>query len=81
MGKAVNVPHFKRDTVEYASRESDESKPGIKKLLPFLKNTTKEGHLMNFQDLIVALDAYYCLHKFNKCIAIRRQSKAQFKLI
>ena len=34
MRKIVNVPHFNRDTVEYASRERDESKPGIKILLP-----------------------------------------------
>ena len=34
MRKTVNVPHFNRDTVEYASRERDESKPEIKILLP-----------------------------------------------
>ena len=51
MGKTVNVPHFNSDTVEYVSRESDESKPGIKTLLPFLKNITEEDDLENFQDL------------------------------
>ena len=34
-GKTVYVPHFNRDTV--ASRERDESTPGIKTLLPFLE--------------------------------------------
>ena len=34
MRKTVNVPHFNRDTVKYASRERDESKPEIKILLP-----------------------------------------------
>ena len=63
MGKTVYVPHFNRDTVEFASRERDESKPGIKTLLPFLKNTTGESDLENSQDLIVASDAYYWLHK------------------
>ena len=55
MDKTVNVPHFNRETVEYASRERDESKPGIKILIPFLKNISKESDLENFQDLIVAL--------------------------
>ena len=63
MGKTVYVPHFNRDTVEFASRERDETKPGIKTLLPFLKNTTGESDLENSQDLIVASDAYYWLHK------------------
>ena len=40
MGKTVAVPHFNRDKVEFASRERDESNPGIKTLLPFLKNIT-----------------------------------------
>ena len=59
MGKIVVVLHFNRDTVEFASRERDESNPGIKTLLPFLKNITEESDLENFQDLIVALDACY----------------------
>ena len=59
MGKPVTVPHFNRDTVELASRKRDESNPGIKTMLPFLKNITEESDLENFQDLIVALDAYY----------------------
>ena len=52
---------------EYPSRERDESKPGIKTLLPFLKkkkkNITEESELEDFEDLIVALDACYSLHK------------------
>ena len=62
MGKTVYVPHFNRDTVEFASRERDKSKPGIKTLLPYLKNITGESDLENFQDLILALDACYWLH-------------------
>ena len=63
MGKTVNVPHFNRDTVEFASRKRDESNPGIKTLMPFLKNITEESDLENFQGLIVALDACYWLHE------------------
>ena len=63
MGKTVTVPHFNRDMVEFASRKRDESNPEIKTLLPFLKNITEESDLENFQDLIVALDACYRLHK------------------
>ena len=59
MGKTVTVPYFNRDTVEFASRKRNESNPGIKTLLPFLKNITEESDLENFQDLIVA----YWLHK------------------
>ena len=62
VGKTVTVPHFNRDTVEFASRKKNESNPGIKTLLPFPKNNTKDSNLENFQDLIVALDAYW-LHK------------------
>ena len=59
MGKTVYVPHFNRDTVEFAFRERDDgSKPGIKILLPFLKNI-EESDVENFQDLILALDACY----------------------
>ena len=40
MGKTVTVPHFNRDTVEFASRKKrDESNPGIKTLLPLQKRT------------------------------------------
>ena len=63
MGKTVTVPHFSRDTVEFASRKRNESNPGIKTLLPFPKNITEESDFENFQDLIVALDACYWLHK------------------
>ena len=61
MGKTVYVPHFNRDTVECASRERDKSNPGIKTKLSFVKN--KRERFREFQDLIVALDACYCLHK------------------
>ena len=63
MGKTVTVPHFNLDTVEFASRKGNESNPGIKTLLPFPKNITEESDFENFQDLIVALDACYWLHK------------------
>ena len=63
MGKKVSVPHFNRDTVEFASRKRHESNPGIKTLLPFPKNNTEESDFEHFQDLIVALDACYWLHK------------------
>ena len=64
IGKTVHVPHFNRDTIECISWERwSESKPGIKTLRPFLKNITEESDLENFQDLIVALDACYLLHK------------------
>ena len=43
--------------------KGDESNPGIKTLMPFLKNMTEESDLENFQDLKVALDACYLLHK------------------
>ena len=56
VGKTVYVPHFNRDTVEFASRERDESKPRIKTLLPLLKSITGESDLENFQHLILALD-------------------------
>ena len=62
MGKTVTVPHFNRDTVEFASRKRNESNPGIKTLLPFPKNNTEESDFEHFQDLIVALDACYWLH-------------------
>ena len=63
MGKTVYVSHFNRDTVEFASRERDGSKPGIKILLPFLKNGREESDFENLQDLILALDACYWRHK------------------
>ena len=77
MGKPVYVPHFNRDTVEFASRERDGLKPGIKILLPFLKTITEESGLENFQDLILVclLLASQVNHKF---IAIRRRSKVRF---
>ena len=63
MSKTVTVPHFNRDTVEFASGKRDKSNPGIKTLLPLLKDITEESDLENFQDLIAALDACYWLHK------------------
>ena len=69
MGETVYVPHFftshrspLSERLEQASGR-DESKPGIKTLLPFLKDITEECDLENFQDLILALDACYWLHK------------------
>ena len=47
MGKTVTVPHYNRDTVEFASRERNESNPGIKTLLPFPKNITEESDFEN----------------------------------
>ena len=63
MGKTVTVPHFNRNTDEFASRKRNESNPGIKTLLPFLKNITQESDFEKFQDLIVALDACYWLSR------------------
>ena len=63
IGETDYVPYFNRDTVEFASHERDGSKTGIKIVLPFLKNITEESDLENFQDLILALDACYWLHK------------------
>ena len=59
VGKTVHVPHFNRDTVEFPYRKREKSKPGIKILLPFLKNITEESDLENFRDLIQALEACY----------------------
>ena len=69
------VPAFGRSTfwykpIECTSRERDESKPGIKTRLLFLKKkkkNTEESDLENFQDLVVALDAINI-----KFITIRR---------
>ena len=64
MGKTVYVPHFNRDTVEFASRERDESNPGIKTPPPFMseKHYGRE-QFGEFSDLIVTLDACDWLHK------------------
>ena len=48
MGKTVAAPHFNRDTVDFASRERDESNPGIKTLLPFLKKSYGTERLGEF---------------------------------
>ena len=84
VGKTVYVPHFNRDTVEFSSRERDESKPRIKTLLPFLKNITEESDLENFQDLILALDACYWLHDSkddrSRC-DFRRRFPASLKIL
>lgn len=45
MGKTVNMPHFNREHGRVRTRERDESKPGIKTLLPLLKNLTKRAIL------------------------------------
>ena len=63
MGKTVTVPHFNRDTVEFASRKRNESTHGSKHCCLFPKNITEESNFENFQDLIVALDACYWFHK------------------
>ena len=63
MGKTVTMPHFNRDTVEFASRKRNESNSRMKTLLPFPKNITEQRDFENFQDLIVVLDACYWLHK------------------
>ena len=66
MGKTVYVPHFNRDAVEFASRERDESDPGIKTLLPFLKKKKKRKKIQQtgiWRIFILALDACYWLHK------------------
>ena len=73
MGKTATVPHFNRDTVEFASRKRNESNPGIKTLLPFPKNITEGSDFENFQDLIVAL-LLASQDNFKKFIAIRRRS-------
>ena len=52
MGKTLYVLHFNRDTVEFASRVKDESKPGIKTLIPFLKNITKESDLKDRKSVV-----------------------------
>ena len=76
VGKIVYVPHFNRDTVEFASRERDESKPGIKTLLPFLKNITEESDLENFSGSHTGLRCLLSVSQGNvKFIAIRRRSK------
>ena len=72
MGKTITVPHFNRDTVEFASRKRNKSNPGNKTLLPFPKNITEESDFENFQDLIVALDNSQ--GNVKKFIAIRRRT-------
>ena len=64
MGKTGTVPHFNRDTVEFASRKRNESNPGIKTLMPFLKNITEESDLENFQDPIVSHNNFIFIDKF-----------------
>ena len=72
MGKTVYVPHFNRDTVEFASREREKSKPGIKTLLPFLKNVTEESDLENFQGLILAImTSNYVIVSIKLCLDVR----------
>ena len=47
MGKTVYLPHFNRDTVAFASRYGDESKPGIKTLLPLWTAVTTKNTIMS----------------------------------
>ena len=80
MGKTVYVPHFNRNSVEFASRER-EIKTRDQNTASFLKNITEESDVESFQDLIQALDACYWLHKvisIGLSIAIRRRSKVRF---
>ena len=83
MGKTVSLPHFNRDTVEFASRQRDGSKPGIRILLPFLKNITEESDLENFQDLILALDASTSLWRLrdDRRCDFRRRFPASRKIL
>ena len=76
MGKSVTVPHFSRDTVEFASRKRDKSNPGIKTLLPFLK---KHYGRERFGEFSRSQSGLGCLllasqDNFNKFIAIQRRS-------
>ena len=76
MGKTVTVPHFNGDTVEFTSRKRDESNPGIKTLLPFLK---KHYGSERFGEFSRSHSGLRCLllasqDNFNKFIAIRRRS-------
>ena len=61
--QTVNVPHFNRDTVEYAPRERDDRIKTRDQNTPSFseKHYGLESHLENliFQDVIVALDAFY----------------------
>ena len=73
MGKTVTVPHFNRDTVEFASRKRNESNPGIITLLPFPKNRER------FRECSRSHSGLRCLllasqDNFKKFIAIRRRS-------
>ena len=62
MGKTVNVPHFNPDTVEYAPRERDDRiKTRDQNTASFSEKhygRERSGEL-NFQDVMVALDACY----------------------
>ena len=78
IGKTVNVAHFNRVMVKYASRETDESKPGIKTRLSFLTNISEI-----FQGLLMAFDACYWLHKAIsiKFIAILQPTISCFRCV
>ena len=77
MGKIVAVPHFNRDTVEFASRETDESNPGIKTCT----SSFSEKHYgrERFGEFSRSHSGLRCLllasqDNFKKFIAIRRRS-------
>ena len=56
MGKIVAVLHFNRDTVEFASPREINQTQGSKHVFffcPFLKNSTEESDLEDFQDLMM----------------------------
>ena len=72
----VLAPHFNRDTVEFASRKGDESNPGIKTLMPFLRNITGRERFGEFSRSHSALRCLLLASQdnVNKFIAIRRRS-------
>ena len=77
MGKTVYVPHFNRDTVEFASRERDESKPGIKNTPSSSEKHYGGERFGEFSGSHIGLRCLLLVSQgnFNKFIAIRRRSK------
>ena len=77
MGKTVYVPHFNRDTVEFASRERDKSKSRIKTLLPSSEKRYGGERFGEFSGTHTGLRCLLLASQgnFNKFIAIRRRSK------
>ena len=80
MSKTFYVPHFNRDTIEYASRERDKSKTRDQNTASF-----SEKHLgrERFGEFSRSHSGLRCLLFASKAIsitiaAIRRRSKVQF---